>query len=188
MRPASRATRCCRSSCALHMRASLVDAGRLVAHPRTIKEIMHASPVDRIPIEHNTTTDLTAQRKSPAEGLPGRGLLRFRGDVKFRLLQSEEGLFEACRSSSSVPQAPTSRVRSRPNRSSDASSRRFRSPRVWALKASFANGRTCCDRRLNAAEEDSRKAESAFMASALLDMVFEAKADSRRNATIAAKL
>jgi hypothetical protein len=37
-------------------------------------------------------------------------------------------------------------------------------------------------------EEDSRKAESAFMASALLDMVFEAKADSRRNATIAATI
>ena len=37
-------------------------------------------------------------------------------------------------------------------------------------------------------EEDSRKAETALMACALLDMVFEAKADSRRNATIAAKL
>jgi hypothetical protein len=121
MRPASRATRCCRSSCALHMRASLVDAGRLVAHPRTIKEIMHASPIDRRLIENHTTTNLTAQRKSPAEGLPGRGLLRFRGDVKFRL--------EACRSTSSVPQAPTSRVRPRANGSSDASSRRSRSPR-----------------------------------------------------------
>ena len=85
MRPASRATRCCRSSCALQMRASLVDAGRLVAHPRTIKEIMHTSPVNRRPIENHTTTNLTAQRKSPAEGLPGRGMLRFRGKVKFRL-------------------------------------------------------------------------------------------------------
>jgi hypothetical protein len=141
------------------MRSSLVEIGGLVVHPRTINEIMHASPVDRMLIEDHTNNGLTAQSRSQSFIFFRMGSnfsnssndLSIRIDFFYReeacvlpLLRQElfcnvayatsangaregesreavkpgplnqEVFSEACRFSSSVPQAPTSLGRSRP--------------------------------------------------------------------------
>jgi hypothetical protein len=135
MRPVSRTACCWRSFCARHIRSSLVEIGGLMAHPRTINEITHASPVDRMLIEYHTNNGLTAQSQSQSFALRsvriaprtfctvayatsanGARKRRIAEAVKPALLD-EEVFSEACWSSSSVPQAPISLGRSRPRRS-----------------------------------------------------------------------
>lgn len=112
MRPASRAANCWRSSCARHIRSSLLDTDGLVEHPRTINEIATASPTEPKLMQYHTAFALWLKEKA-RRGEPGAG----------------------CNSAwqPSVSSSDSKRKRSSPRSSRSATSRKTPSSR-WRLR------------------------------------------------------
>ena len=92
MRPSSRTPCCWRSLSSCHRRASwLADMGGLLAHPRTIKDIIAARPADRTLIEYHTTSASRHKQKPPPGPFLAQGGIRERRDG-VRVLARASGL------------------------------------------------------------------------------------------------